>query len=273
MNMFIVFNLFVYLLFSFKVNSLLNKKYNPFITHHLNKLKVQYKNIIKINSKSNKDCFTSINLYEPKTINQQLYTNYLEDNNSQIIIINGPAGSGKTLFACQYGITNLLNENIKKIIVTRPTAISIENDIGTLPGNLIDKMTPWTKPMFDIFLEYVSKSELKYLIQIDKIEICPLVFMRGRTFKNTFIIADEMQNSTPLQMKTLLTRLGENSKIVITGDLEQTDIHVENGLNDFLNKIKNYDSKFIKIIHFNSTDICRSLVVQEILDIYNVDRY
>jgi phosphate starvation-inducible PhoH-like protein len=131
-------------------------------------------------------------------------------------------------------------------------------------------MDPWTKPIFDIFLEYYSKSELDLLLYNGKIEICPLVFMRGRTFKNSFIIADEMQNSSPNQMKMLTTRLGINSRMVITGDLNQTDILKENGLEDFINKVFLYkNSKLIKFISFNNNDVERSDIVKEVINLYS----
>ena len=132
-------------------------------------------------------------------------------------------------------------------------------------------MDPWTKPLFDVFLEYYSKSELDLMLKNEKIEICPLAFMRGRTFKNTFIIADEMQNSSPNQMKMLVTRLGENSRMVITGDLEQTDLTRENGLQDFIHKLNifNTTTDLIYRINFDNNDIERSEVVKKIVDIYN----
>jgi len=161
------------------------------------------------------------------------------------------------------------NQDIDKIVITRPI-VTIEEDIGFLPGNIIKKMDPWTKPIFDIFLEYYSKSELDLLLYNGKIEICPLVFMRGRTFKNSFIIADEMQNSSPNQMKMLTTRLGINSRMVITGDLNQTDILKENGLEDFINKVFLYkNSKLIKFISFNNNDVERSDIVKEVINLYS----
>jgi phosphate starvation-inducible PhoH-like protein len=208
-------------------------------------------------------------LYKPKSVNQNQYSEYLNDECIKIIISIGPAGTGKTLFACQKAITQMKCQEIDKIVITRPI-VTIEEDIGFLPGNIIKKMDPWTKPIFDIFLEYYSKSELDLLLFNGKIEICPLVFMRGRTFKNSFIIADEMQNSSPNQMKMLTTRLGLNSRLVITGDLNQTDILKENGLDDFINKVKAYKkSNLIKFITFNNEDIERSDIVKEVINLYS----
>ena len=216
------------------------------------------------NEKTNK-------LYLPKTENQVKYVNALNSNSSKIIIANGPAGTGKTLFACLKAINLLNKDEIKKIVITRPIIPVEEEEIGFLPGNMVKKMDPWTKPIFDLFLEYYSKVELDFLINKTSIEICPLAFMRGRTFKHSFIIADEMQNSSPNQMKMLATRIGENSKMVITGDLQQSDILKENGLKDFINKINKYNnsSKLINIIDLDNKDIERSEIVKKVIDIYN----
>ena len=209
-------------------------------------------------------------LYKPKNINQDNYVSHLNNDNTKILISTGPAGCGKTLFACQKAVLDLLSSSINKIVITRPI-VSVDEELGFLPGNIIKKMDPWTKPLFDIFLEYYSKSELDLMLKNEQIEICPLAFMRGRTFKNSFIIADEMQNSSPNQMKMLITRLGDNTRLVITGDLEQTDLPKENGLQDFIYKLNNFNdtTDLIHQIHFDNTDIERSEVLKKIVDIYN----
>jgi phosphate starvation-inducible PhoH-like protein len=217
------------------------------------------------------------NLYIPKNNEQYNYVKKLNDDSIKIILSVGPAGTGKTLFACQKAITLLKSEMINKIVITRPI-VTVEEEIGFLPGNILKKMDPWTKPLFDIFLEFYSKTELDMLLNNNKIEVCPLAFMRGRTFKNTFIIADEMQNSSPNQMKMLTTRLGEQSKLIITGDLEQTDLKSANGLNDIFEKINNYrhnqcdDLTNISIIKFDSSDIERSEIVKKMIDIYDFSK-
>ena len=148
--------------------------------------------------------------------------------------------------------------------------VTVEEEIGFLPGNIIKKMDPWTKPIFDIFLEFYSKTELDLMLYNGKIEICPLAFMRGRTFKNAFIIADEMQNSSPNQMKMLVTRLGVNSRMVITGDLNQTDFVKENGLHDFISRFENYNNcQLIKLVRLESEDIERSEIVKNVIAIYD----
>jgi len=215
-------------------------------------------------------------IYTPKSINQDKYVEYLNDENVDMIIAVGPAGTGKTLFACLKAISQLKNGDIKKLVVTRPV-VTVEEDIGFLPGNIVKKMDPWTRPIFDLFLEFFSKNELDTYINSNNIEISPLAFMRGRTFKNSFIIADEMQNSSPNQMKMLTTRIGVNSKMIITGDLNQTDIAINNGLEDLINRInkynKNVNNSFngIKIVTFEKEDIERSEIVKNIINIYDYE--
>jgi phosphate starvation-inducible PhoH-like protein len=211
--------------------------------------------------------------YLPKTINQERYVNVLDDTQVKIVIVAGPAGTGKTMFACLKAISLLKSGKINKIVITRPV-VTADEEIGFLPGNIVTKMDPWTKPIFDIFLEKYSKVQLDSLIRDNVIEICPLAFMRGRTFKNAFIIADEMQNSSPNQMKMLLTRIGIRANMVVTGDLNQSDIIKENGLNDIVSKLKTFnnvynETKQIEIIELNNMDIERSDVVKKVIQIYD----
>lgn len=214
---------------------------------------------------------------EPKTHNQQLYLNHLNNPNISVVLALGPAGTGKTLFACDYAIKSLMSGSHDKIIITRPV-ISVDEELGFLPGDLNKKMDPFTRPLFDIFLQYISQKKIDEYLYLGKIEISPLAFMRGRTFKNSFIIADEMQNSSPNQMLMLSTRLGDNSKMVITGDLHQSDRHQNNGLSDILKKINYYQgcnegggefSRSIKTMVFEKTDVQRSPIVSDILNIYH----
>jgi phosphate starvation-inducible PhoH-like protein len=212
-------------------------------------------------------------VYMPKSVNQQNYVDHLNDKNVDMIIAVGPAGTGKTLFACLKAISQLKSGEIRKLVVTRPV-VTVEEEIGFLPGNINKKMDPWTRPIFDLFLEFFSKTEIDNFIFNNVIEISPLAFMRGRTFKNSFIIADEMQNSSPNQMKMLTTRIGVNSKMVITGDLNQSDIPSKNGLKDLIERIDNYNIKnpdemsSIKIVNLEKEDIERSDIVKNIINIY-----
>ena len=205
---------------------------------------------------------------KPKNASQGLYVNNLNNINNKIIIATGPAGTGKTLFATEYGLKHFLIGNYDKIIFTRP-AVCVDEDLGYLPGTLEEKLAPYIRPIYDILYRFLSQEEVSRLIENKMIEISPLAYMRGRTFKNTWIIADEMQNSTVNQMKMLMTRLGENSRMVITGDLEQHDRGNElNGLSDFLEKFRGHRSSSITSVEFDLQDVEREKVVKEILNIY-----
>jgi phosphate starvation-inducible PhoH-like protein len=221
------------------------------------------------------------NFYKPKTTNQEKYVKYLNSPSVKLLFAVGPAGTGKTMLACNHAIKELKDGNIQKIIITRPVVPVEEEDIGFLPGNINKKMDPWMTPIFDIFNEFYARKDIESMIYNNIIEVSPLAFMRGRTFKNSFVIADEMQNSSPNQMLMLTTRLGENSKMVITGDLKQSDRGINSGLYDFINKYKRYNNYLtsnnentnygINIIELTNEDIERSKVVSKILDIYNLN--
>jgi phosphate starvation-inducible PhoH-like protein len=210
--------------------------------------------------------------YNSKTKNQDLYKKSLYDKNIDLVICEGPAGTGKTTLASEFSLDFLCNKKIKKIIIIRPTKAT-EEDLGFLPGDINKKMFPWIVPIFDIFKEYFLYSEIEKLIKEGFIEICPLGFIQGRTFKDTIIIADEMQNSSPSQMFMLLTRIGENSKIIINGDLKQTKTF--NGLEDLINKVNNnfptelekYNQN-ISLIKLYNSDIQRHPIIKTIMNIY-----
>ncbi len=209
--------------------------------------------------------------YQPKTPSQIEYVTALMNPDTKLIIAVGPAGTGKSLFACSNAIQSLKKKQIEKIILTRPLVSVADEDIGFLPGNLNSKMSIWVQPMMDIFMEHMSKKDIANLIQSNVIEVTPLMYMRGRTFKNTIIIADEIQNTTPQQLLMLLTRCGDNSKIIVTGDENQSDLKEKNGLADFIERFesaKMLSPDLIKLIQFNSTDVQRSELVKQVLDIY-----
>jgi phosphate starvation-inducible PhoH-like protein len=208
---------------------------------------------------------------KPKNERQEQYAHLLKAKSKKIVVATGPAGTGKTLFATEAGVRNFLNGTYEKLIFTRPS-VSVDEDLGYLPGTLEEKMAPWIRPIYDILYNFISPKEVTALLEEKIIEISPLGYMRGRTFKNCWIVADEMQNSTMSQMKMLLTRLGENSRLIITGDLEQYDRPNEmNGLEDFLDKFKGKRSSSISSFEFQRTDIQREEVVKEVLEIYSGD--
>ena len=255
----------------------------PCLTFNCDYKMNSYKNNNYKNSKINEKMFMKkekiSNLkYFPQPIseNQKKYFNYLNDERNHIVVALGPAGTGKTMFACLKAIQLLKKGILNKIVITRPV-VPVEEDIGFLPGNINKKMDPWTRPIFDVFTEYYSKSEMDNMIYNNIIEISPLAYMRGRTFKNSFIIADEMQNSSPNQMLMLTTRIGVGSKMVITGDLKQTDKTANNGLADFVKKINIYydfnnltnDNCSISLVEFNTGDVERSEIVKKVISVYD----
>lgn len=207
----------------------------------------------------------------PKNGSQKEYIRLLRQKSRKIVVATGPAGTGKTIIATENGIRSFLLGTVDKLIFTRPS-VSVDEDLGFLPGTLEEKMAPWIRPIYDVLYNFISPKEVTILLEEKIIEIAPLGYMRGRTFKNCWIVADEMQNSTASQMKMLMTRLGDSSKLVITGDLEQHDRRNEiNGLEDFLHKFKGKRSSSISSIEFDNNDIQREEVVKEVLDIYSGD--
>lgn len=193
------------------------------------------------------------------------YQNVLEDSKKTLVIATGPAGTGKTMLACTNGMNGLADGLYERMILTRPLVPVGGEDIGFLPGDMHDKMTPWVSHMVD----YVNHFDLKFIQS--KIDVVPFSYMRGETWDNKWIIADEMQNSTPIQMKTLLTRIGNNSKLIITGDLTQSDLPdpYSNGLIDLLNRIDLFDSELYDHIQFTDEDIQRSDFVKAVLRMYS----
>ncbi len=204
----------------------------------------------------------------PKNLSQESYLLKLNDPNKMIVFAIGPAGTGKTMLAVQWAIDQLKYGDIDKIVITRP-AVSVDEQHGFLPGDLNQKMEPWTKPIMDVFSDNYNAREITNMITEGVIEVSPLAYMRGRTFKNAVIIADEMQNATPSQMKMLLTRLGQRSKMVVTGDLQQADRPSNNGLLEFLQLFKDFkNNRYVDVCHFTVGDVERHEAVKEILAIY-----
>lgn len=204
----------------------------------------------------------------PKNLKQEDYIEMLDDSRIDVVFAVGPAGTGKTMLAVLAALRALKSGECEKIVITRP-AVSVDEQHGFLPGTLLEKMAPWTRPIFDVIEEYYSPKDITAMIEDGVIEVAPLAYMRGRTFKNSYILFDESQNSTPNQMKMLLTRLGENSRIVVTGDLAQHDrTFEENGLKDFMIKLSKNNSGKIGFVKFDQCDVERHPTVSEILKIY-----
>ena len=204
----------------------------------------------------------------PRNLAQEQYLELLKNPKKFIVFAIGPAGTGKTMLGVQMAIKQLKEGMISKIIITRP-AVSVDEEHGFLPGTLNQKMEPWTRPIMDVFEEYYHPKEIAEMLEDGVIEISPLAYMRGRTFKNAFVIADEMQNATPSQMKMLLTRIGDSSRMVVTGDLNQADRPRENGLLEFCNLYgQGGEYRMIAMARFEQQHVERHPVVKEILKLY-----
>ena len=205
----------------------------------------------------------------PRNTAQETYVEALLEK--RMVFAVGPAGTGKTLLAVLRAIKALREQEVTRIILTRP-AVSVDEKHGFLPGDLNAKMEPWTRPIFDVFEEYYGLIETKRMLEEGVIEIAPLGFMRGRTFKHAYVIADEMQNATPDQTKMLLTRIGEGSSMVLTGDLKQHDRGFDkNGLKDFLERFAANRKTSMAVCTFGREHIERDELVAEVLDVYGED--
>ena len=205
----------------------------------------------------------------PRTRNQEKLVLALQDDQQHIVVTAGPAGTGKTFLAMLAAVRAFRAGDIDRIVLTRP-AVGVEGEEhGFLPGDLNQKMDPWVRPLTDILREYYRQPDIAAMIAEQTIEIAPLGFMRGRTFKNCFIIADEMQNATPNQCKMLMTRIGEGSKIVITGDIEQADrVKGNNGLADLCERLKEGGVKGIAVCDLDNRDIQRHRIIDSVLMLY-----
>ncbi|MDE0768844.1 MAG: PhoH family protein [Opitutaceae bacterium] len=204
----------------------------------------------------------------PKTINQKKYLQAIFDND--IVFGIGPAGTGKTYLAMAAAVSELLEGNIKRLILSRP-AVEAGETLGFLPGDLHEKILPYLRPLYDALYDMMDRSDVDKLIEKGVIEIAPLAYMRGRTLSDAFIILDEAQNTTPEQMMMFLTRLGNESKMVITGDITQIDIprSKTSGLLEIRNVLKSLDG--INFHTFEAKDVVRHHLVQKIVEAY--DRY
>jgi len=202
----------------------------------------------------------------PRTSGQKNYVGMV--NNNDIVFSVGPAGTGKTFIAVAFAVAALENHDVTRIILCRP-AVEAGESLGFLPGDLRDKVDPYLTPLYDALNEMVPNNKLKLILNKNIIEVIPLAYMRGRTLNNAFLILDEAQNSTLMQMKMFLTRLGVNSKAIITGDITQIDLpkNSDSGLIDVLNVLKGVDG--IGFVELNENDVVRHKLVRDIIKAYD----
>lgn len=207
-------------------------------------------------------------VFNPRSVNQGLYIQLLRERD--IIFSYGPAGTGKTFIAIAFALNELLNKRYNKIILTRPVVEAGEN-LGFLPGDYIQKINPYLIPLFDSINSIITTEINAKLMSQNLIEIAPLAYMRGRTFNNSIVILDEAQNTTYTQMKMFLTRLGENSKLIITGDITQVDLpkKIKSGMVEGLRIVSEVSD--IGIVEFQEKDVVRHPLVKKIINAY--DKY
>lgn len=199
----------------------------------------------------------------PKTDSQKRYINAIKSH--QLVFATGPAGTGKTWICAALAAQALESKQIDKIIITRP-AVEAGEELGFLPGEMEEKFDPYLRPFRDVLDERLGKSFVEYMIKMGRIEAAPLAYMRGRTFKNAYVILDEGQNTTPTQMKMFLTRIGENCRVIVNGDLNQKDIRGKSGLDDAIKRLGFIPS--VRCVEFGKSDVVRSGLVQEIVEAY-----
>jgi phosphate starvation-inducible PhoH-like protein len=202
---------------------------------------------------------------KPRTINQQKLVYSVREND--VIFVVGPAGTGKTFVSVAMAVQALKNKEVKKIIITRPAVEAGEN-LGYLPGDLKEKIDPYLRPIYDSLDEMVPFEKLKFYLESRVIEIAPLAYMRGRTLNNAFILLDEAQNTTPMQIKMFLTRMGPSSKVIVTGDMTQIDLpkNQNSGLAEAIGILK--DIPGVGFIELQPKDVVRHKIVRDIVEAY-----
>jgi phosphate starvation-inducible protein PhoH and related proteins len=202
---------------------------------------------------------------KPKTVNQQKIVDLVKEND--LVFALGPAGTGKTYISVALAVRALKNKLVKKIIITRPAVEAGEN-LGFLPGDLKEKIDPYLRPIYDALNDMIPFEKLSYYMEREIIEIAPLAYMRGRTLNNAFILLDEAQNTTPMQMKMFLTRMGPESKMIITGDASQVDLpgSQRSGLKEAIRILRNVNG--IGFVELSEKDVVRHKLVRDIIEAY-----
>lgn len=254
-----------------KINDILNSLVNHYhkfgkVTHDNVKTYIEQENPVLDIDREDVLLYGSKGfLIKPKTPNQKRLVEAVRKND--IVFAIGPAGTGKTYISVALAVKALKNKEIKRIIITRPAVEAGEN-LGFLPGDLKEKIDPYLRPIYDALGDMIQYEKLKFYRESGVIEIAPLAYMRGRTLDDAFILLDEAQNTTPMQMKMFLTRLGPNSKLIINGDRSQIDLprNQRSGLIEAVNILK--DIKNLSIIYLDEKDVVRHKIVKEIIKAY-----
>lgn len=256
-----------------KTSALRNKDQNTQFTQYKNSNQTFYMNqskTIDFTQAQHKVKPRKVAELIPKTINQEKYILALLDDDTDIVVVSGPAGTGKTYLAMVAAIKALRSGQCNSIILTRPAVGVDDEKHGFLPGDLNAKMEPWTRPLLDVLREYYSVKEIQSMLEEQIIEIAPLAFCRGRNFKNSWVILDEAQNATPSQLKMIMTRIGMGSKIIITGDIEQTDRKTtQNGLQDLVERLQKQNIPGLTACQFDIKDVQRHKIIEHVLKLYS----
>jgi phosphate starvation-inducible PhoH-like protein len=228
-------------------------------------LTVQGKEIVNGNEIDNIILYSKKDVIKAKTPNQIVYWKTVQQND--ICFAIGPAGTGKTFLAVAFAVAALKKNIVRKIILARP-AVEAGESLGFLPGDFKEKIDPYLRPLYDALEEMIPTEQLKNYLEKSLIEIVPLAFMRGRTLNNAYVILDEAQNATAMQMKMFLTRLGPNSKAIITGDITQIDLptYSQSGLVQVKEILKNVDG--VGFVYFDKVDVVRHKLVKDIIEAY-----
>lgn len=237
---------------------------NPREDRNMNKHKGLRNNIVELDQFTH-NVKSRVELL-PRNVSQEFFIDQLENPDVDIVFAVGPAGTGKSYLATLFAIKCLKEGSVKKIVITRPNVALDDRDIGFLPGDIYGKMAPWTRPILEIFEEYYSASQIAHMIENNVIELLPMAYVRGRTLKNAVVILDEAQNTTRNSMVSALTRIGEGSKMIITGDTKQSDRGNSNGLTDFLTRYK--QNPRISLVQFTQMDVERHPVIHTLLEWY-----
>lgn len=253
----------------------INDILNSLITHYHKVGKITLQNVENIVNDQPEENFVdhekivygiSGNVIKPRTKNQKVLVESVLEHD--LVFAIGPAGTGKTFVSVALAVRALKNKEVKKIIMTRPAVEAGEN-LGFLPGDLKEKVDPYLRPIYDALHEMIPAEKLNYYYENNIIEVAPLAYMRGRTLDNAFVLLDEAQNTTTQQMKMFLTRMGAQSKVVVTGDMTQIDLpkHQKSGMKEAVEILK--DTKGIGFVHLDGSDVVRHKLVKSMIEAYD----